>query len=299
LKELVLQFLDYLRSQKKYSTNTLQAYASDLFYFLNFLEQKKEAALSFEKISVETFRTYLSHLAEGGNTPRSISRKFSSLRSFSKYLMKHHGVKEVALSQLKKIKFTKKLPEFLSVKEVEELLSLFSGTDPLSRRNLAVFELIYATGIRISELASIKVSDLKNSLEVIQVTGKGKKDREVVVGRHAQNALKIYLKEARPQLEKTNKKETPILFLNERGEGITVRQIQRILKQAIGQMGLSKKISPHTLRHSFATHLLEGGADLRAVQELLGHESLSTTQNYTHVSKKQIKKVFDATHPRA
>jgi tyrosine recombinase XerC len=296
LKALVLQFLDYLRSQKKYSDNTLEAYASDLFYFLNYLTKQKEPVQSFEKISVETFRGYLSHLSELGNTPRSISRKFSSLRSFSKYLMKHHGVVDVALSQLKKIKFTKKLPEFLSIKEIEELLALFQAEDPLSRRNLAIFELIYATGIRISELASLKLSDLKSSLEVIQVTGKGKKDREVVVGSHAQNALKKYLKEARNLLDK---KKSTSLFLNERGEGITIRQIQRILKQAIGQMGLSKKISPHTLRHSFATHLLEGGADLRAVQELLGHESLSTTQNYTHVSKKQIKKVFDASHPRA
>jgi len=296
LKALVLQFLDHLRSQKKYSVNTLEAYASDLFDFLNFLNEQKVSVSSFENMTVEVFRNYLGHLSKVGNTPRSISRKFSSLRSFSKYLMKYHGVKEVALSQLKKIKFTKKLPEFLSVKEIEELLALFQAEDPLSRRNLAIFELIYATGIRISELTSLKVSDLKNSMEVIQVTGKGKKDREVVVGSHAQNALKKYLKEARNLLDK---KKSSVLFLNERGDGITVRQIQRILKQAIGQMGLSKKISPHTLRHSFATHLLEGGADLRAVQELLGHESLSTTQNYTHVSKKQIKKVFDATHPRA
>jgi integrase/recombinase XerD len=210
--------------------------------------------------------------------------------------MKYHGAKDAALSQLKKIKFTKKLPEFLSVKEVEELLGLFQAEDPLSRRNLAIFELIYATGMRVSELAALKLNDLRESFQVIQVTGKGKKDRLVQVGSHAQKALKNYLKEARVLLDK---KKLPALFLNERGEALTIRQIQRVLKQAITQLGLSKKISPHTLRHSFATHLLEGGADLRTVQELLGHESLSTTQNYTHVSKQQIKKVFDASHPRS
>jgi tyrosine recombinase XerC len=296
LKALVLQFLDHLRSQKKYSTNTLEAYASDLLHFLSFLSQQKISAASFEKITVENFRSYLGYLSAAGNTPRSISRKFSSLRSFAKYLMKYHDGKDGALSQLKKIKFTKKLPEFLSVKEIEELFALFQGADPLSQRNLAIFELIYATGMRVSELASLQLNDLRESFQVIQVTGKGKKDRLVQVGSHAQKALKNYLKEARVLLDK---KKLSALFLNERGEGLTVRQIQRVLKQAITQLGLSKKISPHTLRHSFATHLLEGGADLRAVQELLGHESLSTTQNYTHVSKQQIKKVFDAAHPRA
>jgi len=296
LKTRVLQFLDHLRSQKKYSTNTLEAYASDLFHFLNFLNEQKVSVTSFENITVEIFRNYLAYLSKVGNTPRSISRKFSSLRSFAKYLMKYQGVKEVALSQLKKIKFTKKLPEFLSVKEVEELLNLFQDADPLSRRNLAIFELIYATGMRVSELAALQLKDLRESFQVIQVTGKGKKDRLVQVGSHAQKALKNYLNEARLLLDK---KKASAVFLNERGEAITVRQIQRVLKQAIARLGLSKKISPHTLRHSFATHLLEGGADLRAVQELLGHESLSTTQNYTHVSKQQIKKVFDASHPRA
>lgn len=296
MKTRVLQFLDHLRSQKKYSTNTLEAYASDLFHFLNFLNEQKVSVTSFENITVEIFRNYLAYLSKVGNTPRSISRKFSSLRSFAKYLMKYQGVKEVALSQLKKIKFTKKLPEFLSVKEVEELLNLFQDADPLSRRNLAIFELIYATGMRVSELAALQLKDLRESFQVIQVTGKGKKDRLVQVGSHAQKALKNYLNEARLLLDK---KKASAVFLNERGEAITVRQIQRVLKQAIARLGLSKKISPHTLRHSFATHLLEGGADLRAVQELLGHESLSTTQNYTHVSKQQIKKVFDASHPRA
>lgn len=296
MKTLVLQFLDHLRSQKKYSVNTLDAYSSDLFHFLNFLTDQKISESAFENIPVESFRNYLSHLSAGGNTPRSISRKFSSLRSFAKYLMKYHGAKDAALSQLKKIKFTKKLPEFLSVKEVEELLGLFQAEDPLSRRNLAIFELIYATGMRVSELAALKLNDLRESFQVIQVTGKGKKDRLVQVGSHAQKALKNYLKEARVLLDK---KKLPALFLNERGEALTIRQIQRVLKQAITQLGLSKKISPHTLRHSFATHLLEGGADLRTVQELLGHESLSTTQNYTHVSKQQIKKVFDASHPRS
>jgi site-specific recombinase XerD len=195
-----------------------------------------------------------------------------------------------------KIKFTKKLPEFLSVKEVEELLGLFQAEDPLSRRNLAIFELIYATGMRVSELAALKLNDLRESFQVIQVTGKGKKDRLVQVGSHAQKALKNYLKEARVLLDK---KKLPALFLNERGEALTIRQIQRVLKQAITQLGLSKKISPHTLRHSFATHLLDNGADISAVSEMLGHSSLSATQVYTHVSVERLKNAYKQAHPRA
>jgi len=304
------QFMDYLRVEKGVSSHTLSAYFRDITQFITYLRQEKglmpvggrsytgwqDKFLS--KITHLHLRAYLAYLKEREYTPASINRKLASLRSFFRYLCRKKGLKVNPVLALSSPKLGKSLPVFLDKIEVNELLSLPDIKKPAGLRDWAILELFYASGMRVSELVGLNLLDIDLGSDEIRVFGKGKKERIVLTGSKAKQAMKRYLQEGRPQFIGQIVDEKA-LFVNRFGGRLTVRSVQRMVKKYIRIMGERRKVSPHTLRHTFATHLLEGGADLRSVQELLGHASLSTTQIYTHVTEERLKLVYDQAHPRA
>lgn len=304
------QFMDYLRVEKGVSIHTLSAYGRDITQFITYLRQEKglmpvgrrsrpgrqEKFLS--KVTHLHLRAYLAYLKEREYTPASINRKLASLRSFFRYLCRKRGLKVNPVLALSSPKLGKRLPVFLDRIEVDKLLSLPEIKKPAGLRDWAILELFYASGMRVSELVGLNLLDIDLGSDEVRVFGKGKKERIVLTGSKAKQAMKRYLQEGRPQLIGQMVDEEA-LFINRFGGRLTVRSVQRMVNKYIRIMGERKKVSPHTLRHTFATHLLEGGADLRSVQELLGHASLSTTQIYTHVTEERLKLVYDQAHPRA
>jgi tyrosine recombinase XerC len=289
----LFSFLEYLKSEKNFSLNTINSYKRDIQQFFSYLEEK---SLELESVSVKELRNYLAYLKEI-NSRSSIARKISSLRSFFKFLVKKHNFFSNPAKVLFSPKLEKKLPIFLDKTEIIELIESPDPNTPLGKRDRAILEVLYATGIRVSEIVNLNIWDIDLNSEEIKVVGKGAKERIVILGEKAREALKIYIREARPELLKG--KEEEALFVNKSGTRLTVRSIQRMVDKYIKILGSRKKVTPHSIRHTFATHLLEGGADLRSVQELLGHSSLSTTQIYTHLTKERLKKIYDQTHPRA
>jgi site-specific recombinase XerD len=213
-------------------------------------------------------------------------------------LLKQKKVTENPVARLSSPKISSKIPDYVSVHQMADFLDTFSADTVLGMRNLAIFELLYATGVRVSELVQIKVADVNLAADEILILGKGQKERIVLMGQKSKQILKSYLENTRPKLMTPHSSESAV-FLNSQGEALTTRSIQRLLKQHLQKHFPQIQMTPHVMRHSFATHLLEGGADLRSVQELLGHESLATTQRYTHVTKQQMMKVFNKAHPRA
>lgn len=289
----LFSFLEELKSGKNFSLNTIFSYKRDIQQFLSYLAEKN---INLKDISVKELRNYLSYLREI-NSRSSIARKISSLRSFFKFLVK----KQIISSNPAKIvfmpKLEKKLPVFLDKIEITELIEAPDINTPLGKRDRAILEVFYATGMRISEIVSLNIWDIDLTSEEIKVLGKGGRERIVILGKKAQEALREYITTARKELLKD--KEEEALFLNKSGTRLTVRSIQRMVNKYIKILGIRKKVTPHSLRHTFATHLLEGGADLRSVQELLGHSSLSTTQIYTHLTGERLKKIYEKAHPRA
>lgn len=292
---LVQEFLLFLHGHKNYSLNTLKAYASDLIDFLNFLEKE---ALNLEDLNMHHLRDYLNYLKERGFNPFSIARKLSSLKNFLHFLSEERGLPVDFYHLLESPKLPKRLPKVLSLEEIERLLQAPDLSQPLGFRDRTMLELLYATGLRVSELIALRLENLNLSLGLLRVVGKGGKERIVPVGEVALEFLEKYLQEVRPLLLGTKSKD--FLFLNRRGAPLTRQRCWQIIKGYALQAGLDpSKISPHILRHSFATHLLEGGADLRALQVMLGHSSLITTQIYTHLDFSKIKKAYEKFHPRA
>jgi len=285
----VNEFANYLKNERNYSPHTISNYQRDLNFLISFLKDKKMERL--------TAREYLIELEKQKYSRRSIARKLSAARSYFRYLLREKKTKSNPFQNLLTPKLPKRLPNFLYPEEIKALFVAIDASTPLRRRDAAIFELLYGTGMRVIEIARANLGDFDFEEGEVRVFGKGSKERIVLFGSHAGRALQNYLKFVRPALVKEEKQKA--FFLGRNGTRLTARQIERIIKCYAKKAGINKKVTPHTLRHSFATHLLEGGADLRMVQELLGHVSLSTTQVYTHVTKERLKKVYDLAHPRA
>ena len=295
LEEQVEIFFQLLK-QKNYSHHTLQSYAVDLAQFLQFIRGK--GLQEWRDIDFSHIRGYLAVMKAKGHSRATVVRKIASLRSLFKFLTRTEVLPKNPLFDLRNPKKEKKLPHFLYRREIEELLALPSSS-PAGLRDRAIMEILYGAGIRVSELTGLDLEDLDPARGYILVYGKGAKERLAPLGKKGCRALQNYLARGRPHLlSKQCPKETAV-FLNRRGGRLTVRSVRRLLDGYVKRAILGKKVSPHTLRHSYATHLLEGGADLRVVQELLGHASISTTQIYTHLSREKIRKVYNGAHPRA
>lgn len=287
--KLINKFINHLKTERNYSPHTLSNYQRDLRFLINFLKEKK--------IDRSAAREYLLALEKKRYSRRSIARKLSSTRSFFRFLLREKFIEQNPFENLLTPKLPKKLPNFLYPEELKSLLDAPDSKDPRGLRDRAILEVIYGTGLRVTEIIRMNMNDVDYDEGEIKVLGKGSKERIVLFGSHARTALHKYIKEGRPRL--VSGKKAAALFINRRGGRLTSRSVERMITFYAKKAGLSKKVTPHTLRHSFATHLLSGGADLRMVQELLGHVSLSTTQVYTHITKERLKEVYDSAHPRA
>ncbi|MCX7785521.1 MAG: tyrosine recombinase XerC [candidate division WOR-3 bacterium] len=286
----VVDFIRYLIQEKNFSPYTARAYQIDLSQFLEFLYDRKEIK-DITQVKREDIRDFIGYLLKYGYERSSVARKLSSLKSLYRYLMRKKLVQVNPARVVKTPKITKKLPGFLTQYQTQKLLDIH-GNDEQSCRNRAIMEVLYGAGLRAQELINLNLSDIDFYNEVILVKGKGGKERIVPLGSYAQKALKEYL-----AIRKD--KNNPAVFLNLKGKRLTTRSVQMIVKSQIARLADAVRISPHTLRHTFATHLLERGADIKAVQELLGHSSLATTQIYTHLSVERLKKIYDKAHPRS
>jgi integrase/recombinase XerC len=289
-------FIEYLQIEKNYSQYTIEHYGQDIRDFFMFMSEQAIDGLA--DVRYFDVRLYLTKLYEKKLSRKSVARKISSLRSFYKFLLREKLVKENPFSLVSMPKQEKRLPEFFYEEELEELFKACEENTPLGQRNRALLEVLYATGIRVSECSQIKLSDLDMSLSTVLVHGKGHKDRYVPFGSFAHDALETYINDGRKQLLR-GKQTHHYLFVNFRGGPLTDRGIRVILNSLIEKSALNGKIHPHKLRHTFATHLLSNGADMRTVQELLGHAFLSSTQVYTHVTNEFLRKTYMSHHPRA
>lgn len=290
-------FIRYLQVEKNYSSYTIANYKKDIAQFQSFMKQ--HSIDRFAAVSYADVRIFLTELHLLSYAKKTIARKISSLRSLYKFLMREEIVNDNPFALTSMPKKELRLPKFLYE---EELNSLFTASDlktPLGQRNQAILELLYGTGIRISECCNLAISNLDFQSGTICVMGKGRKERFVPIGSYASKAIHTYMNEGRLVLLANREEKSPNLFLNYRGGNLTPRGVRGILDSIVKSTASNISISPHVLRHTFATHLLNRGADLRAVQELLGHSHLSSTQGYTHVTKDRLKKVYDNFHPRA
>ncbi|HMJ18886.1 MAG TPA: site-specific tyrosine recombinase XerD [Gemmatimonadaceae bacterium] len=291
----VERFDDFIALEQGASVQTSKAYKLDIARFVTYARVK--GAASPTDIGAKSLREYVYHLKDLGLAPASIRRNVSAVRSYFKFLLGEGHVVRDPSERLETPKRWRTLPEVLGVEEVEKLLAAPSLDEPLAFRDRAMLELAYGAGLRVSEWISLGVRDVMLQDHLVRVFGKGAKERLVPIGRRAIGAIAIYLRELRPSLEKGEGKGA--LFLNSRGRPLSRMGAWKILRKYVDQAGITKPVSPHTLRHSFATHLLEGGADLRAVQEMLGHVDISTTQIYTHIDREYLRSVHKQFHPRA
>jgi len=290
-------FVEYLQIEKNASPLTVKYYQNDLQNYFNFLYS--EGIQSVNDTDDKVVRLYLTTLYDQQLSRRSVSRKVSSMRSFYRFLEREGLLTANPLAQVTLPKLEKTLPGFLYKEELEKLFEANDTTTPTGQRDQAILEILYGTGIRIAECRGLRLSDIDFAIGTILVRGKGFKERYVPFGRFAEIAMETYIQEGRNQLLKNKNEQTDYLFLNARGNPLTERGIRYILNKVVKKAALTVNVHPHKLRHTFATHMLNEGADLRIVQELLGHESLSTTQIYTHVTKDHLRKVYMDSHPRA
>ncbi len=296
MEDQVQDFLHYLIVERSLSKNTLDAYRRDLAQYTKHLNEK-EAIGSLQEVRRAHIVNYLYELKDQGKASTTIARNIASIRSFHQFLLREKAVDQDPSVHIETPKTERKLPKILSTSEVEQLLESPDYSTPFGKRDRAMLEVLYATGLRVTELVDLKTEDIHLTMGFIRTIGKGNKERIVPLGTMAREALTTYLDEGRGQLMKSNK--TDFLFLNHRGERLSRQGFWKILKKLAVKANIVKPLTPHTLRHSFATHLLENGADLRAVQELLGHADISTTQIYTHVTKARLKDIYSTYHPRA
>ena len=283
------EFKDYLLIDKHYSTNTIDSYNRDLLKFYDFIKSK-----NIQVIEKNNIKDYIKFLGENNINERSIARNISSLKSFYKYLMIEKIITDNPLDSISSPKLGKKLPNTLSENDINKLLDI-KVNDAFSYRNKAMLELMYATGLRVSELVNLTVYDINFEEAIVKTMGKGSKERIIPIGDYALKALNEYINNYRNALFK--KEVNDYLFLNNHGKKMTRQGFFKIIKNLAVKQGINKDFSPHTLRHSFATHLLKHGADLRIIQELLGHSDVSTTQIYTHMSNEQLENTFKQYHP--
>jgi integrase/recombinase XerC len=289
-------FVEYLQIEKNYSEYTIEHYQHDIREFLMFMSEQVIDGLV--NVQYSDVRLYLTKLYEKKLARKTVSRKISSMRSFYKFLVREEHVEDNPFSLVSIPKSEKRLPDFFYETELEELFKTCDVSTPLGQRNKALLELLYATGIRVSECCQIKLTELDLFLSTVLVHGKGKKQRYVPFGSFAHESLEQYIQNGRKELM-AGKPAHDVLFVNFRGGPLTPRGVRTILDSIIQQSSLNGKIHPHMLRHTFATHLLSNGADMRSVQELLGHQDLSSTQVYTHVTKEFLRKTYMSSHPRA
>lgn len=287
-------FINYLSVEKGLAKNTLDSYQRDLRDYLKYLHNNIKDA---NCVSRKIISDYLLHQKERGLAPSTITRNLASIRSFYQFLLKEQLIQENPTTDLESPRLEKKLPQVLSLNEMELLLEQPKTKNAAGLRDKAMLELLYATGIRVSELVCLNVSDVHIKMGFLKCNGKGGKERIIPLGSIAIKSLQDYLHKGRVKLVK--RKDEVSLFLNLQGNRLTRQGFWKILKKYSIKAGLKTEITPHTLRHSFATHLLENGADLRSVQEMLGHADISTTQIYTQVTRQKIKQVYNQTHPRA
>jgi integrase/recombinase XerD len=296
-EHLVLDFVAYLEFERGLSRNTLEAYRSDLLQFGRFLDERGVAALTAKPVDIADFLASLGGVEGKTASPATVNRKQACLRSFYKHLRREEILDTDPTANLAAPRKSRKLPQVLTRGEVEKLLAQPAGTEPIALRDQALLELMYACGLRASEATGLVVTDLDLDELVLRAYGKGSKERLVPVGRTAADAVRRYLERGRPQL--IGASVEPHLFVNFRGRALSRQGLYKIVQRHARSAGLADRMSPHTLRHTFATHLLAGGCDLRAVQEMLGHADVATTQLYTHLSSDRLKDVYFSAHPRA
>lgn len=296
MKAQLQLFMNYLSVERGLSRNTLESYERDLTHFLDFAAA--QGISEVEGISKHHISRYLLQLRTQGKAVATVTRSMVSIRSFFQFLVRERAILQDPSIHMETPKQEKKLPKVMSIEEVERLLEAPQTSTPAGSRDKAMLEVLYATGIRVSELISLDMEHLNIPMGFIRCIGKGSKERIIPIGRIASDALLAYIDQMRGKFVKDGTQESG-LFLNQQGTRLTRQGFWKIIKKYAKEAHILKEITPHTLRHSFATHLLENGADLRAVQEMLGHADISTTQIYTHVTKARMKEVYDQAHPRA
>ncbi|KAF1298099.1 site-specific tyrosine recombinase XerD [Enterococcus sp. JM4C] len=296
MKEQIIEYLHYLNIERGLSLNTRMSYERDLTQYLAFLEENKIA--SWQEVDRFLVVNFLQALQMAGKSSATVTRMVSSLRRFHQFLRQERYTEHDPMQHIDSPKKAQKLPSTLSLKEVERLIETPDTSKLLGIRDRAILEVMYATGLRVSELIGLKLGNLHLSIGLLQTIGKGDKERIIPLGDYAIHWIERYLEEVRPTLTKKKPNETH-LFVNNHGTGLSRQGIWKNLKAIVREAGINKDVTPHTLRHSFATHLLENGADLRTVQELLGHADISTTQIYTHITKKRMTDVYKQHFPRA
>ncbi|MGB4704241.1 MAG: tyrosine recombinase XerC [Candidatus Saccharicenans sp.] len=295
MKKEIEQFLDYLKFEKNASPHTISSYRRDLSQLAEYL---KEKGCSWRNVETLTLRGFLAELHERRLKKSSIIRKLAAMRSFFEFALRRKWREDNPASALSTPRKEQQIPGFLTEEETARLLEWsVDREDPLEVRDRAILELLYASGLRVSELTGLDLEDLHLRERLVRVKGKGKKERVVPFGREAERWLKEYL--GRRSVLGKKAPASPALFLNNRGQRLTPRSVQRLVQKRLKQIAVFRRISPHSLRHSFASHLLSRGADLRAIQELLGHRSLATTQKYTHLDLNRLLEVYRKSHPRS
>ncbi len=297
LHDAIDSFLRYLQIERNASDLTLKSYAEDLDSLVEYLTDYEGELLPPDRIGISELRRFVAYLHECQYERTTIARRLACLRSFFRYCCREGYTKTNPAKPLRTPRTGRKLPHFLTTDQVASLLEAPPANNKMGLRDRAIFETLYSAGLRVSELVSLNISDWDQDSNIIRVLGKGRKERIAPIGSYADKALKRWLeeREAKPKAHP----DSDAIFLNRLKTRITTRSVGRMLEKYLLQTGLDKKTSPHTLRHSFATHLLDGGADLRSVQELLGHKSLTTTQIYTHVSTKRLRETYEKAHPHA
>jgi len=294
MDEIVDEFYQFLLLERGLSQHTVSAYASDLKKFHEYLSKREKTFLTLQTKDIENFMYFL---AQKGLSARSRARTLAAIKTFFRFLVLTARLETNPAALMETPRFANKLPQVLTLEEVERLLQAPNLSTPQGLRDKAMLELLYATGLRVSELVKLKLNQLNLEVGYIFVLGKGAKERLIPIGTQAQEAIKGYLNEGRPKL--LSNPNSPYLFIGYRGRPLTRQGFWEIIKRYTLQVGINKPVSPHTLRHSFATHLLERGADLRSVQTMLGHASVITTQIYTHVTNDHLRKIYAHFHPRA
>ncbi|MEK4530883.1 tyrosine recombinase XerC [Solibacillus sp. FSL K6-1554] len=289
------QFIRYVQLEKNFSLHTVREYTSDLEEFFAFLHA--EGIQKIAEVEYIHARLYVTKLYDEQKARTSISRKISSIRSFFRFLNREQNIDDAPFRSLYHPKKEERLPSFFYEEELNELFEKNEGDEPIQIRNMALLELLYATGMRVSECVSLELTDIDFHYNIVRVMGKGRKERIIPFGQYAHDALIRYIEQVRPTLMK--KENHQKVFVNMRGGELTTRGVRYILSEMIDNASMHTKIYPHMLRHTFATHLLNNGADMRTVQELLGHANLSSTQIYTHVTKEALRKTYMNSHPRA
>ncbi|WP_413527075.1 site-specific tyrosine recombinase XerD [Marinilactibacillus psychrotolerans] len=296
-KESLEEYLIFLKIERGLSKNSIESYQRDLKQYITYLDQ--ENIKGWDQVDRYIILNFLEDQKNGLKSDNSLIRMISSLRRFHQFLKQESLAVEDPMLYIETPKKAQTLPKVISTNQIDILLSIPDISNKIGIRDRAILEVMYATGIRISELVNLKLEELHLSMKLIQTIGKGDKERILPIGEQGIKWVEYYLEYSRPKLERKAAQSSPYVFLNIRGTQLSRQGVWKKIKKMVQQAGIQQNVTPHTLRHSFATHLLENGADLRVVQELLGHSDISTTQIYTHITKHRLKEVYDTYHPRA